>query len=212
MKYHRIKALLLNYYYFTINSMDRVFDLIYWPVLEILIWGFMAYFIQGISSVNLMSMIFGGIILWLFLWRASQDIAIYLLESYWARSIYYFFVSPLTTSELISGLCILAVIRAGASFVILSLLSYFVYSVNILSFNPFYLVYFIVLLIMLGWGIGLMISSLIFRFGSKIQVLAWSVIWVVQPFSCVFYPLSALPPWAEKIAIVLPTTHIFEAM
>jgi len=65
---------------------------------------------------------------------------------------------------------------------------------------------------MFGWIMGLLVTSFIMRFGQRIQVLAWSVVWVIQPFSCVFYPLSALPAWAAKVAVLMPTTHVFEAM
>ena len=64
----------------------------------------------------------------------------------------------------------------------------------------------------IAWAIGLFIGSLVLRFGTRIQILAWSVIWIIQPFSCVFYPLSALPPWAASIASVNPLTTIFESM
>ena len=59
---------------------------------------------------------------------------------------------------------------------------------------------------------GLFITGLILRFGQRIQVLAWSLTWIIQPFSCVFYPLSALPQWAVPIAKVLPTTQVFETL
>ena len=212
MKWYRIRALLLNYYYFTRNSMDRIFDVVYWPILDVFIWGFMTYYISGISDLNLLSVIFGGIVLWVFIWRASQDIVVYLLEQYWSRSIYYLFSSPVKNSELIISLCLLGLIRGLLGFVILSTLGAVLYGFNVFMFNPLHLILFATLLVMFGWGIGLFISSLVFMFGSRVQVLAWSTIWIVQPFSCVFYPLSALPEWAQLIARVLPTTHIFEGM
>jgi ABC-2 type transport system permease protein len=70
----------------------------------------------------------------------------------------------------------------------------------------------IAILNIFSWAIGLAISSLIMKYGSRIQVLAWSVVWIIQPFSCVFYPLSSLPLWAQNIAAFFPTTYVFEAM
>jgi len=34
----------------------------------------------------------------------------------------------------------------------------------------------------------------------------------MQPLSCVFYPLSTLPPWAQRIALTFPSTYLFENM
>ncbi|MBS3165582.1 ABC transporter permease [Candidatus Woesearchaeota archaeon] len=212
MKLHRIKAMLLNYYYFSINSMDRIFDMIYWPVLDILIWGFVTYYISGLSNLNVVNAILGAIVLWVFIWRASQDIVVYLLESYWSRSVYYLFSSPVKSSEVIASLCILGLIRGFISFAILNVLAFVLYQFNIFNINLFHITIFITLLTLLGWGLGILVSSSVFIFGSRVQVLAWSTIWIFQPFSCVFYPLNALPPWAANISKFLPTTHVFEGL
>ncbi|MBI2112200.1 ABC transporter permease [Candidatus Woesearchaeota archaeon] len=212
MKLHRITAMLWNYYYDTIHSADRLFDVFYWPILDIFIWGFMTYFIQGLSEVRLINVILGGILLWVFIWRASQDIAVYLLENFWTRNVYHLFASPLRTSELAISLFIVGAVRSFVAFIVMAILSYLLYGFKVISFNILHFSLFVLILFLFAWGIGLLISSFIFRWGSRVQVLAWSIIWVIQPFSCVFYPLSALPLWAAKIAVFLPTTHVFEGM
>lgn len=212
MKAQRIKALLLSYYYFSINSADRMFDVFYWPVLDLLIWGFMTFFIEGFTEVNIVSIILGGIVLWVFVWRSSQDVVVYLLENYWSRNIYHLFISPITSGEVMVSLCLLGFIRSLVSFLVLALLSYGLYGFNVFLFNPTDLLLFVSILLLFAWGVGMMISSLVFLYGSRVQVLAWSTIWIIQPFSCVFYPLSALPHWAASIARILPTTHVFEGL
>ncbi|MBS3116225.1 ABC transporter permease [Candidatus Woesearchaeota archaeon] len=212
MKFHRIKGLLWNYYYFSLNSLDRIFDVFYWPIVDILIWGFMTTYIKGISDFNIVNLILGGLILWVFLWRSSQDIVTYLLEHYWSRSLYHLFVTPVSSMEMITALAIMGIFRSMISFVVLSIFAYLFYQFNIFSVNPFHFMLFVSLLTLFAWGLGLLVSSLVFRWGSRIQVLAWSTIWILQPFSCVFYPLSTLPPWAMKIASLLPTTYVFEGL
>ena len=212
MKWHRIKAMLLNNYYITTNSADRLFDILYWPMLDILIWGFMTYFISGISEVNILSFVLGGLLLWVFIWRSSQDFVIYVLENFWSRNIYHLYATPLRDSEMIVSLGIFGVVRSFIAFLVMNIISFALYKFNILSFNLLHAVAFISILLIFAWAIGLIITSFVFRFGTRMQVLAWSVIWIIQPFSCIFYPLSALPAWAAKIAIVLPTTHVFEGL
>ncbi len=203
MKWYRIKALLLNYYYITLSSADRLFDIFYWPILDVLI--------QGISEFNIINSIMGGIVLWIFMWRASQDLVVYLLENYWSRSIYHMFISPIKKSELVISLCILGIGRSLVSFIVLNVVGFLLYKFSVFQFGyEFFL--FVGLLFIMGWAVGLLISSLVLKFGTRVQVLAWSVIWIIQPFSCVFYPLSALPAWAAAIAKVNPLTHIFEGM
>ncbi len=212
MKWHRIAAMLKYYYHVSISSADRIFDIIYWPILDLLIWGFMTHFITGISEVNILSMILGGIVLWVFIWRTSQDFVVYLLENWWSRNIYHLFATPLKKSEMVISLCILGLVRSMVSFLVLSVLSFLLYKFNVFSFNYLHLSLLISILLIFGWGVGMFVSSLVFWFGTRVQVLAWSTIWIIQPFSCVFYPLSALPEWAALVAKILPTTHVFEAL
>ncbi|MBI2573665.1 ABC transporter permease [Candidatus Woesearchaeota archaeon] len=212
MKLHRVKAMLLNYYYFSLDSLDRLFDIFYWPIIDIFIWGFMTFYIQGLSEYNILNTVLGGIVLWIFLWRTSQDIVVYLLESFWSRSLYHLFSSPLKSSELLTSLLVTGFVRAFAAFGVMLSVSYLLYHFNVFIYNWFHFSILISILLIMGWGMGMLVSSFIFLFGTRVQVLAWSPVWVLQPFSCVFYPLSALPSWAAKIAIVLPTTHVFEQM
>lgn len=212
MRFYRVNALLLKYFYITRNRLDRIFDLVYWPIIDLFAWGFATFFIKELSGVNVLSMILGGVILWVFVWRSSQDIAVYVLEDFWSRNLYNLFTSPVRASEVTLSVIIFGSIRSIFTFFFLVLLSWALYSFNIFIINIFYIALFVSILTLIGWVMGLFISSIIFRYGSRIQVFAWSMVWVIQPFSCIFYPLSVLPAWAQKIAIVLPTTHIFEAL
>src|SRR3989338_5936891 len=212
MKLHRINGLLLKYYYITINRVDRLFDIIYWPILDLFIWGFTAIFIQKISEVNVMSMLLGGVILWVFVWRASQDIAVFILEDFWSRNLYHLFTSPVKLSEHLTSIILIGFLRAIATFVIMWIVGIIFYSFNILAISPLVIGWAVMLLTLFGWGIGLFVAAFIFRYGQRIQVLAWSVTFLISPFACIFYPISALPAWAAKIAIAMPPAHVFEAL
>ena len=117
MKIYRINALLLKYYYISINSIDRIFDIVYWPVIDIIIWGFASYFIKDVSSVNLLAMLMGCLILWTFVWRSCQDIAVYVLDDFWSKSLYHVFSSPVRLSEHVISIMLLAFLRACVTFV-----------------------------------------------------------------------------------------------
>ena len=212
MKLHRINALLLKYYYITINRVDRLFDIIYWPILDLFIWGFTALFIQKLSDVNVLSMLLGAVILWVFVWRASQDIAVFVLEDFWSRNLYHLFSSPVKLSEHLVSIIIIGFLRALATFVLMWLVGIIFYSFNILTISPLLIAFSVLLLTLFGWAIGLFVAAFIFRFGQRIQVLAWSVTFLISPFACIFYPLSVLPGWAAKIAIVIPPTYVFESL
>jgi len=42
--------------------------------------------------------------------------------------------------------------------------------------------------------------------------VAWSLPFLLMPFSSVFYPESVLPPFARAIAQAIPANHVFEGM
>lgn len=212
MRLHRVTALLLKNYYITRNSLDRLFDVFYWPALDIFLWGFTALYLESITDKVIWAYLLGGVILWVFTWRASQDVAVYILEDFWSYNLYNLFSSPVRGSEIILSTVIFGIIRSFISFAFLLGLAYVLYAYNILSIGVMYLPAFIAILVLFGWVIGIVIAAFIFRYGQRIQVFAWSTAWIIQPFACVFYPLKSLPAWGQKIALLLPPTYVFETM
>jgi ABC-2 type transport system permease protein len=63
-----------------------------------------------------------------------------------------------------------------------------------------------------GWALGIVSIALILRWGHGAESLAWALPFMVQPFSCVFYPMSELPDWMRGVAMALPPSHVFEGM
>src|SRR6185503_15761429 len=84
------------------------------------------------------------------------------------------------------------------------------------SYNVFLigmaLIPFVLNLIITGWTIGVLTTSLIMRFGQEAEVLAWGMVFLFQPISCVFYPMEVLPVWLQAVAWINPAAHVFEGM
>ncbi len=75
-----------------------------------------------------------------------------------------------------------------------------------------WLIPFVFNLVFTGWVIGIFTTSLIMRFGQEAEVLAWSMVFLFQPISCVFYPMEVLPGWLQPVAWANPAAHVFEGM
>lgn len=71
--------------------------------------------------------------------------------------------------------------------------------------------YFIECLVF-SWATGLMVLSLIFRYSTQVQSLSWALIFLVQPFGAVFYPITVLPESVRWISFGLPVTYVFETI
>ncbi len=213
MKLNVLEGLLLKNWYLTINRLDRIFDIVYWPLVSLLLWGFTSFYLTGIlKDSHIIAFFLGGVILWTFFQRAQQDITVYILEDFWSRNLYNLFSSPVTPFTLMLAVTIFSFLRGLVTLVLLGFLGVALFSFNIISLGWISLSLFVINLTLFGWVIGILVTAFIFRFGQRIQVFAWSLIFFVQPFSSVFYPVSTLPVWAQKIAFWFPSTHVFEGM
>ncbi len=209
----RIGAILLRHFYLMRSSWTRIFDLMYWPLLQILIWGFITAFLANHSSllVRAGGLLLGAVLLWDVLVRGQFGMTLSLLEEMWSRNFANLFVSPLRPWEYAVALMCLAVIRSAIGVVPAALLAIplFAYSIFDLGLP---LVAFFWLLLMFGWAVGLIISAALIRFGLAAESLAWAAVFLLAPLSGVYYPVETLPVWLRPVAWALPSTHVFEGM
>ncbi len=213
MKLHRIYAIILRHIFLSRRSIDKQADIFYWPTIDLLVWGLTSAYIKTLTeeTSTILIAIISGLVFWNILWRASSEISINLLEELWDRNLINIFVSPLKFSELITAFLVSGVIKSSICLLFMSALAFFLYKVEIFA-QGIYLIPFFALLILTGWGIGFLITGILLRFGTRIQVLAWSLVAIISPVSGVYYPISILPEWTQKISHVLPSSYIFEGM
>jgi ABC-2 type transport system permease protein len=67
-------------------------------------------------------------------------------------------------------------------------------------------------LILTSWAVGIVVSGLVLRNGLGAESLAWTMMFLIMPVICVYYPVSVLPEWLQWIAWSLPPTYVFEGM
>ncbi len=213
MKLYRIWGLALRYLYLFRHSLDRLSDAFFWPTVDLILWGMTSRFLVQNSSLDntLLLALLGGIILWIFPWRGQYEISVNLLEDLWNRNLVNIFVSPVRFAEWVTTLLLLGVGKAIVSFAYAGTLAYFLYATNIFRFGWLILPWAIVL-ILFGWVFGLLIAGIVMRYGTKIQTLAWTAIYLIAPFACVYYSVETLPVWGQQIAKFVPASYVFEAM
>ena len=119
MKIKRILSLMLRHFYLIKGSFPRIFDLIYWPTVQIILWGFVSKFFTMYSSYfgNAVGVILTAAILYDFLFRSSISYNMLFLEEIWSRNLINLFVSPLRSSEVICALTSTALLRTLLGFV-----------------------------------------------------------------------------------------------
>jgi ABC-2 type transport system permease protein len=213
MKLHRITALLVRHLYLYRRSLPRIMEIFYWPFLDLVIWGFITLYLARYQSQvpGFVTFFLGALILWDMLFRSQQGITIAFLEELWARNLMNLFASPLKPSEFLTATMAMSVMKVTVVSIVMAGSALLFYSYNILIVG-IWLMPFVLNLVITGWIIGVLTTSLIMRFGQEAEVLAWSMVFLFQPISCVFYPLEVLPTWLQMIAWANPAAHIFEGM
>lgn len=210
MKFYRIHALLLKYWYISINSVERMFDLFYWPILAIIIFGFTTNYIKEIANFpSIIIFLIGGLITWMLFERISQDIGVFLLEDFWSNNVANSFITPVKESEIFASVAILGLLRSVLSFTVMFLISLFLWKFNFFI-GGFSSLFYVIPLFITAWGVGIFVAGMIFRYGTRIQIFAWSVTYLMQPIAAVYYPLETLPNFLQIIAHMTPLMYIFE--
>jgi ABC-2 type transport system permease protein len=207
----RIFALVLRYLYLYRRSIPRLGEIFFWPVMDLIVWGFVIAYLEGMVVPGAVLFFLGGVIFWDILYRAQQAITLSITDEIWVRNIINLFIAPIRTSEILAATAMIGVLRALISATVLGALAWALYAFNILTIG-IALVPFLALLVLFGWAVGMFTTALILRYGHAAEALVWGVPFLLQPISAVFYPVSVYPWWLRPVALALPSTHIFEGM
>ncbi len=209
----RIYALVFRHVYLLRSSGPRILELVYWPTVQMILWGFITVFLVGHSSwiAQASGVLLSGVLLWDVLFRGQLGVSLVFMEEMWSRNLGHLFVSPLRPFELGCALIVMSLIRTligvgGAALIAIPLFHYSIFNMGL----P--LLAFFLNLIIMGWSIGLLVSGIVLRYGLGAESMAWIAIFAVQPISGVYYPISTLPTWLQYVAAVLPSSHVFEGM
>lgn len=214
MSFGTMQALVLRYLYLYTRTPIRAVELIFWPLVHLLVWGYLTMFLQQNTDDSFpyeITFLIGAVILWDVLFRAQQGVAIFFLEDVWSRNLLNVFAAPVTNLDYLGSTYAVGLMRAGVTVTMLSVLSIFLYSFNIFQLG-WALLPFVFNLLIFGWALGMISTALIVRWGPAAESLAWAVPFFIQPFAAVYYPVSALPVALQYVAKSLPCSYIFEGM
>ncbi|MDH5527118.1 MAG: ABC transporter permease [Nitrospirota bacterium] len=213
MMMQRIYGLTLRYIYLYRGSLPRMLEQLYWPVMDLLVWGFVTIYLRQFEGQlpNFLAYFLGGLVLWDILFRSQVGVSVAYLEEVWSRNLLNLFVSPLRPIELIAAAMTFSVARVAFTASVSVSIAWLAYDFNTFIMGT-WLAAFVGALIVMGWGMGIVISALIMRFGQGAESLAWGLIFLIQPVAAVFYPVSVLPEPLQLVAWMIPASHVFEGM
>ncbi len=209
----RVSAMVLRYVYLLRRSWPRLLELIYWPAVQMILWGLISQFFVQHSSwlAQASGVLLAAVMLWDVLFRGHLGVSLPFIEEMYARNLGHLFVSPLRVSEHIAALLLISMIRTGIGLFAAAILAIILYTYNIFDMGLPLLVFFSQLIVM-GWATGLGVVTLILRYGLGAESLAWVLVFALAPLSAVYYPVETLPAVIQPISWMIPASHAYEGM
>jgi ABC-2 type transport system permease protein len=209
----RIWGMVLRYWYVIRSSLPRTAELIYWPLLQMLTWGFLQQHLATTTSIGAQAagLFVGGVLLWDILVRSNLGFSVAFLEDIWSRNLGHLMMSPLRPAEFVASLIVVSLLKLGVAMVPVVLLANAFFGFNVASLGMAFFAFF-ANLVMMSWALGLISTGAVLRWGLGAESIAWLIVFVIMPFCCIYYPLSTLPWWLQPIALALPPTYVFEGL
>ena len=213
MNWSKIYALSLRHLFLIKGSFPRILDLIYWPTIQVFLWGFISKFFTLSSSYynNTVGIILSAAILYDFLFRSSISYNMMFLEEIWSRNFTNLFIAPIRICEIIAALTLTSILRTLIGLIPAAIIAIPLFGVSIFQIGvP--LVFLLLTLYIFGVTLGLLVTSGLIRFGPSFENIAWASLFFLAPLGCIYYPIEILPEWLQIISKLLPLVHIFEEM
>lgn len=206
-----IWSLVLQEAYLTRRSLEIFFDIFFFPMMNVVLFGLITSFIGGSSSSRNASYLILGVLLWELISINQYNVTVSSLWSLWSHNLTNIFIAPLTIVDYLVAHVIAAVVRTFIVISVLALGTYFAFGFDLLRIGVPNLLLFSLNLSLFAWWIGIILLGLIFRFGTRVQAISWGSLFLFQPLTAAFFPVHVLPHWIQHIAYCLPATYVFEA-
>ncbi len=203
----------MRYLYLLRHSPVRMLELVYWPFMNLLVWGFITVYLASsrFDVAQAAGLFLGAVVLWEILIRSNLGMTITFVEELYSRNLGHLFISPLRPYELVSACMITSLLRTlvgviPSTLIIIPMFGYSVFDLG-LPLAGFYL-----MLSMFGWAFGMFIMAILIRWGLAAEGFAWAAMFIIMPVAGAYYPVAALPSWLQPLCWALPTAYVFEGM
>lgn len=209
----RIRGMVRRHWYLIRSSGPRTAELIFWPLVSMLMWGFLQTHLAKTTSLAAQAagLFVGGVLLWDILVRSQLGFSVAFLEEIWSRNLGHLMMSPLRPIELIASLMLVSLMKLTVAMVPVAILAYIFFGFNLLGLGIAFAAFFANLIIM-SWALGLVSTGAVLRWGLGAESIAWLIVFLLLPISCVYYPVTTLPGWLQPLALALPPTYVFEGL
>lgn len=204
----RIWTMIVHEIYVTRNSLEIFFDIVFFPLINVVLFGLISRFITHGSSSNQVLIL--GVLLWEIVTIVQYNVTVSTMWEVWSHNLTNIFMTPISIVEYLMGHILVGIFKTAAVVTLLGISAQWFFNFNLLNIGIVNLLLFGVNLAVFAIWIGVFLLGFIFRFGTRMAAVSWGVIFLFQPLTAAFFPLSVLPHWLQDIARVFPATYVFE--
>jgi len=205
---YRVHAIVKRYLYHLTNDRWDVAEALYWPFLDIAVYGYLSAWVSR-GGTPASTPVIATVILWQSLVQANFAISKNAIVELYTAGVVPLFSTPLTIREWAFACMILSTgIAFGATlFCNTVAILMFSYSLTAIGWK---LIPIVLNLFGAGMAVGIAATSLLFYFGHRVRTLAYILGWIFSLVSGAYYPVDVLPGWMQLIARCLPLSYLFE--
>jgi ABC-2 type transport system permease protein len=213
MSAHRIRIVIRRHLYVMWRAPHRWFDIAFWPLMDVILWGSLGVYVaqQDATSKASAPFLIGGAMMFHVLFQSQIAVATGFMEETWSRNLMNVLTTPVTEFEYITGTAILGIAKVIAALTVVSITAYAFFSFDTTAVG-WALVPISLILMIVGWGLGIAGIGAVLRFGQGAEIITWGSNFILMALSGAFNPVESLPAVLQPISAILPSTKAFDAM
>jgi ABC-2 type transport system permease protein len=208
----RVRTVVRRHAYVLWRSPHRWFDIVVWPLFDVLLWGSLGAFVaqENDASRATTPYLLAGIMLFHVLFQSQIAVSTGFMEETWTRNLLNMMTTPLREIEYVAGLAVygLAKMTAAMAMVCLMAVTFYGFGLGEVGWG---LVPIVGILMVIGWSLAMLVIGLLLRFGQSAEILACASTFLILSLSGVFNPVESIPGVLQPLSRILPTTHVFGA-
>jgi ABC-2 type transport system permease protein len=210
MKWNKLSALMFMDLQIFMRSKWRSVEFFYFPVTTVLMWALFANYTKNFSfETGLMVLAIN--IFWSFAYSVQSTINLLMSEDVWSSGLKQLLVSGIGKFEYLVARVLSSILMSSFIMALMLALTY-MFGFAVIFQNPGVILVLIIVTLIASVSMSVIVSGLVFIFGSEYNFLSWTFLQVFLLFSSPFYPLDVLPPVLQNIAYGIPFTYVFMAV
>jgi ABC-2 type transport system permease protein len=186
-----------------------VFELTFWPVINVLSIGLMTRFLSLSSEQGLFVLV--GQMAFSTVQVCQLDVSYAVLFDVWSKSMKHQFLAPIGIRHLTIGAWLVGVVRGLGVFTLQAVLAAWAFGFDVRGAGPAVLAAFLAGCFLTAWIVGVLVCTLIMLFGSRAETSAWATVNLVVVLAGIYYPVSMLPDSVATVARAIPLTYFLDA-